>query len=173
MATANLSFNSLESNPYNSVLTLMDTRSNIADPRDPNGLKSRTFVYDFDPFHLAIDFNDLPYIILELPTIDYGIKNLKGSRKQISYTHRITVRTAKRGASNARTDIGKTDMLNICDDMQQMFNSVSVKQAFMNLNLYNFDLRKISVNTYSVDQKYLYEAVYELTYDTPFKDVQA
>ena len=60
--TTTLTKSNIESAAHNNVLELIDTRANIADPRDPEGKKTRQFVYDVDPFLTGIKFNQFPYI---------------------------------------------------------------------------------------------------------------
>ena len=164
----------LESYSYTNIFDEMNKRSNIKDPRDPANTKSRMFIYDFDPFHKQINFGDFPYIILELPTIEYLKRSVDGKKKGILFKHRITVRTAREGASQVGSiDQGRTDMFNITDDMQEMFNAMTVRQTLINLGMSNMNLTKISTDTLTIDQKYVYESVFELSYDSFFFRVSA
>lgn len=162
--TAVTARSSLESSPYINVYDLINTRSNISDPRDPASNKGRKFVYDADSLHLAIDFSQMPYIIVELPTLDYSRMSADGRTKTITWRQRILVRTARDGAANSRTDQGRTDMLNICDDLTVMFNSLSTRQDFSNLRMKFVNLRKVRTDAITIDQKYVYESEYQLQY---------
>ena len=172
MTTTPISYTTIESSSYNNVYSAMNDRNNIADPRDPDGKNIRMFLYDFDPFHLSINFADMPYVILELPQIEYIRMSLHGKRKGILFKHRIVVRTARRGAGNTRnTDVGRTDMLTITDDLHQMFNGMTQRDRFRILNMVKVKLTKISTDTLSVDGKYMYESVFELEYESPLLTV--
>ena len=163
-----LSLGKLETNSYTNLLEQMNLRSNIADPKDPVGKGTRQFIYDYDPFHISIDFSYLPYVIVELPTLEYGMTVSNGKRKELNFKHRITVRTNRVHSGNRNiVDNGRIDMLNITDDMNQMFNSDAVRQVFRNNDMYKFNLTKISTDTYPVDGNYIYEALFELEYKAP------
>jgi len=171
--TTKVSYDKLESVSYSNVFDLINTRSNIADPRDPEGKKIRTFVYDSDPFEHAIDFNLTPYIILTLPLVDYPNrtkgKSLDGSYKLISWKQTIMVRTSRHGSSNANTDVGRTDMLNICDALHKTFNSSTRMTDNYSMGMHNFNLSKINSDPQVIDGVEYYESEYELTYDTRLK----
>lgn len=169
MASAILTKSTLESQAYENIFNLMDTRANISDPKVPSGVKSRKFIYEADPFTNAFNTDGMPYIVLELPETDQISSSTDGKHKNISFKHRITVRTARNGSSNSVTDLGKTDMLNICDDIQEMFNSMTNRAVLAGYSIYKINLTKLSVNAIDVNNQNVFEAEYELSYWTRFK----
>jgi len=125
MATAVVTKDTLESNPHENILSVLDTRSNIADPRNPTSTENlRQFVYDSDPFNKAINFSDFPYIICKFPTMTYSNVSSDGKRKYIKWSQQITVRTSRTGSANTRSDIGRKDMMAIGDDLNLQQQSV-------------------------------------------------
>jgi len=175
MTITTVTYDKLESSAYSNVFDLINTRSNVADPRDPENKKTRTFLYDSDPFEHAIDFNLIPYIILTLPVVTYPNgtkgKSLDGAYKLLGWSQNITVRTARHGSSNVSTDLGRTDMLNICDDLHKTFNLATRITDNYTMNLHNFLLTKTNVDTTILDGVEYYESEYELTYDVRIKVV--
>ena len=176
MTQSKITATTIESSSYQTIFDEINKRTNVADPRDVPGNGSRRFLYDFDPFHLAISFSDMPYIVLELPTI-LGVNNKKsidGTNKALLFTHRIVVRTTRRGAAQINNlDLGRTDMFGITNDLQAMFNKRSVKDTLACYGISDTTLVKISTDTLSVDAKYVYEAVYELSYKVPWLEVNS
>lgn len=173
--TSKVVYNKLESYAYSNVFDLINTRTNITDPHDPENKKLRTFVYDSDPFEQAIDFNLVPYIVLTLPTIEYTDgkmgKSLDTEHKRISWKQMIIVRTTRHGSSNSAADVGRTDMLNICDDLHETFNSASRRDDNASMSMSNFNITKTSTDTVVLNGAEYYESEFELTYDTRIKVV--
>ena len=162
--TSDITYQTIESNSYSNVFTLLNTRSNIADPR---GSADRTFIYDADPLQKGMSFGLFPYIVLELPEIEYSNISMDGQYKFITWKHKIVVRTSRTGSSNANNpDLGRLDMFAITDDLQTMFNSASVKLTLRQWGMEKAYLKKIGTDVVVIDQKMLYEATYELTYKT-------
>ena len=162
--TAKVTRTTIESSPYDNVYTIMNNRDNIADPRGSSAEK-RAFIHDSDPMVKSMDFSGYPYIVLELPTLEYSRESVDASKKFIAWKHMITIRTGKDGGSGNTTDIGRTDMLSICDDLNKTFNSKSIKQEMFDLGMRQIKLTKIDTDTLVLNQRHVYEARYELTYE--------
>lgn len=174
MAKQALTYSIIESASFTNIFETLDDRDNISDPKDPSGSGNRDFILDYDPFHKAINFAGFPYIIVGYPVISYSNNSTDGKRKKIGFTQTLTIRTAREGSSGAgKIDLGRTEMLEITDDLQQLFNVLSNRQTLKNLKLQKFNLDKISTDTLSIEDKYAYEAVYELNYETPWLDVNS
>ena len=171
MTTTNvITKTTLESNPHNNIISYLNNRNYITDPKSPNSTTpDRTFVYDEDPFMKALNFGDLPYILCEFPTIQYSNLSTDGKIKTIAWLHQIIIRSARDGGSNARQSVGRSDLLSIGDDLQSLFNSEARKAEFRALRMYNLDLRKVNVDTLAIQQKPLLEWAYELKYDERIK----
>lgn len=164
MGTARIDRTTIESAAYDNVFALMNNRSNIADPR-ASSASGRPFIVDSDPLAKGINFGDFPYVVLQLPTLEYTRDSINGKHKFLEWKHMIIVRTVRSGSGGNKVDTGRSDMLAISDDLQEMFNSISVRQQFLDLNMSNMKLTKIDTDTLILDQDYLYEATYELTYN--------
>jgi hypothetical protein len=154
----------IESSAYNNVLSLIDDRTKISDPRDSTG--QRTFVYDSDPFSKSLSFSGMPYIILEFPTFEMSQQTGDGKHKKIMWKQKITVRTVKDGASGSSDNVGRADMFSICDALDLLFNTVSSRSLLLTLNMSFVDLKKVESQNDVIDQQAIYESVYELTYWT-------
>jgi len=165
--TARITKATIESNAYSNIWSIVDNRTYVKDPRHPNSTnKDREFVYESDPFHKAITFKGLPYIILEFPRMEYSAESVDNTVKNVEWTQTITVRVARDGSSNTRSNVGSTDLLAIGDDLNETFNNETVGSLLNQANIYHLRLTKISVETVSIQMKEMYEAVYELTYYT-------
>jgi len=159
-----VTLSTLESNAYDNVLSYLNNRAIIVDPRDKDGFSKRPFVYDADPLVKGVNFADFPYIVAEFPTVEYSAVSADGKSKNVSWTMNLTVRTARDGASQGTSGVGKVDMLAICDDLHGLFNSVSYKHAFALLNMHFMELEKTNSTTTTIDDKYVYEASFELSF---------
>ena len=161
--TAIITRTTIESAAYDNIFEIMDTRSNIADPRGSSA-GGRTFIYDSDPLMKALDFSGMPYIVLELPELEYDKESTDGKHKFITWKHTITVRTVKDGSSGSRVNTGRSDMQAICDDLNETFNSRTIKDELRLLEIEGIKLTKLSTDTLTLDQQLSYEARYELEY---------
>lgn len=159
----------LESSAFTEIFNVINNRSNVKDPRNSQStVSTRNFVYDSDPFEKAIDFSGMPYIIVSLPNMVQTNHSLNGKVKLITWTQKIMVRTVQGGSSGSNADLGRTDMLNICDDLQETFNSASVLQSLQVVLANNIELEKTNNDTLTLNQRTVYESEYELKYDTRF-----
>jgi len=164
--TAVITKSNIESGAHNNILAYIDNRTYIKDPKYSSlTTKQRDFVYDFDPILKSVTFGDFPYIVLRLPTVEYTTtkNSTNGKVKTVSWRQDLIVRTARYGSGNTFLN---SDMLDICDDLQQMFNNETVKSALRLLNIYDINLTKTDFDAISVQEKSVLESVYELTYST-------
>lgn len=165
-----VTYDKLYSAPSENIFSIIDTRANVADPRDPQAIKNRKFVYNSEPKAKATDFGQYPYIICEdaIPGIPAGTRATK-EREFFSWTHVITVRTVSKGSGNNRTDTGLTDMRNIVDDILQTFKNTTIKGTLRGYNQYDVQIGVVNVDTVDIDQLYLHETILELEYMTDIK----
>ena len=154
----------LESSAYDNIISYLNDRSIITDPRDVSGTLNRLFVYDTDPLAKGINFGDFPYIIAEYPTMEYANTSTDGKTKEINWKMSITVRTSRNGSSQGTTGVGKKDMFTICDSLQSLFNSDTHKKALALLRMFFLNLTKLNVDSILINQKYVYESSYALTF---------
>lgn len=166
-----ITYSNIESQAYSNIYEIVDNRGYIVDPRQKNWTNSTTqkrkFVYDSDPFNKAVNFSDMPYIIVELPVVTGSVYSVGGKYEIVSWSHRIIVRCARDGASNTTIDVGRTDILDICDDLQQTFNSTARREEMAGWNMRKIVLEKVSVDTYAIDgSKDVYEAIFDLKYES-------
>ena len=156
----------IESAPHNNVIDYLNNPSLVRDPRSPNATtRTRTFVYDSDPLMKSINFGFLPYIIVSDPTLVYSKISVDGKVKLLEWSHLITVRTLRDGSSNTRQDVGRKDMQDICNDLQQLFNEEVNKQSLRQLNMRKVNLEKVSAEPITIQQRELFENVFELSYN--------
>jgi len=166
-----ITYDKIESYAYSNILSIIDNRSYIVDPKRKDmtnaSTQKRKFVYDKDPFMKSINFDDMPYIILELPRISDDAHSVNGKYENVIGTQRIVVRTKIDGASNVDVDTGRSDMLDICDDLQQTFKNITRREELAGWNMRNVVLTKVRVDTYAIDAvKDIYESEYEISYST-------
>ena len=142
---------------------MINDRTKVADPRDPNGVMKRAFVYDSDPFQKSIDFGDFPYIYVELPSgVEYSNVSVDGKVKNIGWKFNIVVRSSRDGASNTSEGLGKSDILSIGDSLQFLFNNDAYKQEFAALRMFKMTLTKQDADDGVIDQKPVFVSSYEL-----------
>jgi len=156
----------IESNAYNDIYSILNTRSNIADPKDPGGVRNRDFILNSDPYTDSLKFDGYPYLFITFPTIEYSSVSADGKHKDIGWKHRIVVRTARDGATSGTTPMGFLNMQAICDDLHETFNSTTIVNQLKLLNIEKPMLEKIGADTTNIEGKGVYEAEYELTYET-------
>lgn len=162
--TSAITKTTIESNAYDNVVAYLNDRSIVTDPRDPSGYSGRLFVYDVDPLAKSMNFGDYPYIVAEYPNVEYSKVSVDGKTKEIQWTMRIMVRTARDGAGQGTSGKGKTDMFTIADSLHSLFNSDTYKKQFATLNMHFMNLTKTDSSTPLIDQKYLYQNDYTLTF---------
>jgi hypothetical protein len=171
MTTVILDYSNFESVTWNNLYEIMGNRTNIPDPRGSASESARTMIYDSDPLEKGMAFQDVPYIVIHLPTLEYRNFGVDARYKWLKFVHRIIVRTKKEGSGNNKVDTGRSDMQSITNAMQMMFNNLTIKQQFDNLWMHNVILKKVSTDTIIIDQRILYESQFELSYDNRFKVV--
>ena len=162
MSTAFIVKENIESTAHNNIFAYIDNRNYVKDPRSVAGVSSRIFVYDTDPFHKAINFSDMPYIVVELPAIEQSLSSASGTKKRVEWTQRITVRAVKTGSANTRTDVGRDDMFAIGDSLFSLFNNMTRKKELQALNILDIDIKKTNFDSFTIQQKEVYEAEYEI-----------
>jgi hypothetical protein len=161
MVMTDISKSNLESVPYANIFSIIDNRTNISDPR---GHTDRTFVYDIDPLMKGIGFSGLPYIILELPTLEFTHESTNRYYAFANWKQNITIRTARDGAANTRTDVGRTDIFAIGDDLQETLNSPTILSSLRTVGIQHIKIIKASTDLIVVDNKMMYESKYVLSY---------
>lgn len=164
MGTAYLAYSNLDSYSHENILAYVDNRSNVRDPRGQGTLKDRQFVYDTDPLMKSLSYSGMPYIVVEFPAIEDSQPTADGKHKRVDFKSKIIVRAARDGASNSRTGQGRTDMLQISDDLFKLFNSMTKKKELALLGINEITLKKIAVDTLTIMEKECYEWIYDLNY---------
>lgn len=165
MTATTITLSTIESQAYSNIFDILDTRANVADPRDADGKHDRTFVYDVDPFEKNTRSQLSPYIVLTLPLPEYTLKRIDGKTKKVTWKHNVVVRTERRGSANARPDTGRTDMLSICDDINETINSLTVIDSYRNFKMQNFTLTKTRSEAITISDMDYYESEFDLSYD--------
>ena len=165
MTATTITKDNLYSQPSINIFTILDTRANIADPRDGTG--ARKFVYDSDPFQKAFDFAGMPYIICEdgilaLPED----KSANAKVQNLNWLQKITIRTVKGGSSDTRTDAGITDMRTIMNSLIKTINTTSIKGTLRGYNQFNVEINITNTTPTTINQRVLYETTAEIIYST-------
>ena len=158
--------NNLESAPYSNLIEIIDDRSIVQDPRDKGGFRKRTFVYDADPLAKSFNFGDFPYIVVNFPSLNSESVSTNGKNKTLNWNVDITVRSARDGAGQGTTNTGSADLFSIGNTLFSVFNSVTQRQKFIDVNMSFMNLTKTDSQPITIDNKQLYEANYTLTFST-------
>lgn len=157
----------IEAYAYGNIFDILDNRSYVVDPRHPKSTSNiRTFVYDSDPSELSLDFNLMPYIFLDFPVVNtrLGSKSGDGRYEIIEWTQRIVIRTVKGGSSNSKTNAGRTDMLQISDDIQSAFKNMTIRRDLAVLNVRDIHIEKVNTDAYTFKERTIHEAEFEIRY---------
>ena len=166
--TTDVTYSNLESGPYNLFYDILNNRTNLPDPRGSTAT-SRQFILDADPvLHKSMAFSGPPYVVLEPPTLVWDKISVDGRFKFANWKQRIIVRTARDGSGNNRADVGRTDILTIGDNLQNLFNNLTIKQSIFYAGISKSMITKLSTDIVTIDQKQMFEAVYELEYENRF-----
>ncbi len=163
-----ISRTTIESSGHNSILDILKNKNYIADPKSGSA-EQRAFVYSFDPLMKSVGFGGLPYIVLELPRLEYRNKSTDGKHQFVKHTHNLIVRTAVDGSGGNLTDKGIEDIQSIADDLNETFNSSAVKNVLRDNGLNNIKLTKDSTDNFPIDEKAVLEAQYTLEYEMRFQ----
>lgn len=161
--TATVNYSNVESAPWGIIYTFVNNRSYVPDPR---GQANRIFVHDSDPLQKSFEFSGLPYIILDLPTVEFGEQSPDANEAIVKWKLKLTVRTAKDGSAGTRTDTGRSDMFTITDSLHKTFQDLTVKQSWRDSHLYSVNLQHVSSDTNVVDQRIMFENVFEINGST-------
>jgi len=162
--TAVLTRTNLYSTVRSNILSILDNRSYVGDPRDPNNLKIRKFVYTHDPFEIAFDFALLPYVILKWPSVVFTEPSGDWKHRSISYIHKILIRSAKDGSGGSRPDIGGFDAEKITQDIIETFNTETIKQTLRDFQMFQLKCNVLQTDEVLVGEATVYETELELSY---------
>lgn len=149
------------------IFTIINNRSNVADPK--NRGSTGKFVYRNDPWSKGIDYQSFPYIILRFPRIERDKVSISGSSKDFLWTQDLVVRTAMNGAINnaTNTSVAVTDMYAIIDDLNETFDSTTIKDQLRGYGVFNLNIVVLGNDELTdSDGKHIFETNLELTYNT-------
>jgi len=163
---ANIDYTKLKSQADSNIRSILDTRTNIGDPRDPDNDKNRKFIYDSDPFDRAVAFDNMPYLICTLPNVVSGLKSVGGKDGWIEWDHTITIRASRQGASNSLDDRGRLEFLAIIDDLLETFNDRTNIESLKAVRVDFPKLDEINNDSGIVNNVEVYESQFKLTYKT-------
>lgn len=164
---ARIDYTNIYSEPSDNVYNLIDTRTNVSDPRDPQNIKNRKFVYHFEPRAKAMDFSKYPYIIVEDGLLDTPtMKTIDAKKEYLRWSQTVIVRTVSDGSGSNRTDAGHTDMRTICNGIIKTLKNSTNKQTLRDYDMFNVDVTVTNIDTVVLNQQNLHETTFEVTYAT-------
>ena len=155
-----INYQIISSSVWQLVFDIVNDRTLVTDPRNSNG--TRTFVYDSDPLQKSFEFSGLPYIVLEIPTVEYGAQSPDANYAIFKWKLKLIVRTAKDGSAGTRIDTGRADMFTITDSLHKTFQNLTVKNTWRNNKLYSVTLNSLGTDTIVIDQRIMYEVSFEV-----------
>jgi hypothetical protein len=168
--TTKIAYNNVASVSFTNILDIIDTRANVNDPRDIENKKIRKFVYSLDPFETSVDFNLMPFIVVDFPTMTFSKVSADSKYKTIVWNLIITTRCARNGSSNQTSELGVSDSQNIADDLFTTFNSNTILGTLNQYNIRNISFNKTRSDTFSSDSgQTIIEEKFELIYTTRIK----
>jgi hypothetical protein len=135
MAAINKS--TLFSSGWSNIYSIVNTRSNIADPSDSSG--SRKFIYSRLP-NIKGDIS-FPFIVLNQPKIINQTRpSLNAKRKMVSYAIEIEVYTSDFFTNGNVNGKGQNQLNSICDDVYETFNKDTVRQTLKDARIENVNI---------------------------------
>lgn len=162
-----ITYNKLERYAYDNIYELINTRSNIPDPR--NRPSSQTLVYKYDPLdsvNAQINGMAFPHIVLSpVQGLVASQESTRGSTKRYTWTQSIIVRSLRFGASGSNPETGMNDLNSLSDSITSYFNSAAGKNALSDLKIRNIKLTKVSSTPNMYDALEYYETEFQLTYN--------
>jgi len=162
--TTRLTKSTLVSSAYDNVISFIDNRTYVADPRQPGTHSKRQMVYNSDPLTHGTAFHNYPCIIVNFPEMEMESWSIDKTKKIVTWTFKIQVRAARGGAGNAENGRGKSDILAILDDLLELFNSTTRVNDFKALNMNNVDIIVVDSDSLSIDNKTVFETELELRF---------
>jgi hypothetical protein len=166
--TENVTRTTLFSAPDKNIFSIINDRSNVSDPKNPNNL-GRKFVYRNDPWSKGSDYDGYPYIVLRFPKMERDNSSGDGNTKDISWSQEVIVRSKMGGGVNNADGTSKavTDMQSILDDLNQTFDSKTVKDQLRANNMFNLVLSVEGDDEFEdSNNKHIFETTLRLVYST-------
>lgn len=158
---------SINSNPYSTVISILENSSYITDPRRGAGVRNRKFIYRHEPDTTSFDFGLYPLIVCKPATKQQSKQSADQSTQEIVWTNQIIVKTVMNGSGANKDDIGVDDMLSIMDEIDLYFESSDVRKDFKDNKLNFMEINTLSsLSEIVIDGKIVYETIYEIRYRT-------
>lgn len=156
---------SLNSVPWNTVISILEDSSYIDDPRRAHGTRNRKFIYKHEPDSTSFDFRYYPFIVAKCPVKTKSKQSADQSTQEIQWSQSIIVRTAAEGSGQNRDDAGINDMIAIMDQIDRYFESSDVRIDFKRAKL-NFQdiVTESAMEELTYAGKSVYETTYTITY---------
>ena len=139
MASGNITKSSLISQAHENVKSLIDNRSNVSDPIQPNpgGLdKLSKFVYTKQAKIFSTNFKGYPFIIVKKPIMVPSVMSLSSSRARIDWEIIIEVMCSDNIRGNSDKGAAYTEQ--IVDDILETLNDTSNKNTLRNFGMAHF-----------------------------------
>lgn len=163
MTTAKLTKDKIDTYSHANLISIIDNRTYIPDPRGASG---RVMVYDHDPFHKGFDFNGFPYIVVECPLYMFSKPSANGKHKDIFFSSTIIIRTTRIGAGNSVDSIGMKNLHAMTDSLVSTFNNETVKAILRALEMRDFNITKDSTESLDFQDNQVFESTFTLEFST-------
>lgn len=116
MTSASIAKTTLLSQAWENSYNLINTRTIVADPRDPENKGFRAkFVHRRHPSGRDTNADIYPYIVVNSPKIKFTQVSVDGTFKKVTWEQLVEVRTSD--SDRARRDKGASDYDSIMDDL--------------------------------------------------------
>jgi len=129
--------------------------------------KTRTWLYDRDPFTNGVNYSDVPYFVVSKPKIAEVIEKRSGaaSRKNYKFSVTITLRAAKKGSSGYKELDGMDDLNTLMAALRETFNNPEVNNLMMRNGMSAPELELEDNDEIELENKDIYEAKYSLLFE--------
>lgn len=170
VTSAALDRTNLHTQVFTNFYNLVNTRSNVVDPRFPESNKVRKFVYAHEPF-LGRGFAGYPFVILHQPNVNVGSVRLADEvNAEVSGELVVEVRSS----DTAIEDVNATDsegmglkwLNEVCDDVVQTFNSVANRNTLRSRNIGFVKTESGVADFIEVDGEFVYAREIRVSFKT-------
>ena len=123
------------------IFNLINNRSNVPDPADPNG--KRKFVYVRDPNWSSLTSKGFPLIVVLDPEYFQGEKTSSGTKAKTGDTFTIKIYTQDKNSDSDGDPNGAQQMRDITTDVVKTLNDTSNSQILRDNGLKNKTISRV------------------------------
>lgn len=163
MASATVTKTTLHSQAWENLFNLINTRTVVADPREPKNIVSRDFVYRTHPHpgNRKTILNFTPYVVVNSPRIRHTQRSVDGTLKDMNWESVVEVVSS--GSSKWAAGKGRTDLDTVNDDLLGLNNQTN-QNTMRNFGLKFLKSELVDSSMISEHGEDLFVSEFEITF---------